>query len=173
MTDHTAPSHLRLIKTQEEQSNKSSQPSVKREKQLAFPYPETATVFLVLVPTLRSEDFARMLGDSTPRWIIDVRAVPRLDILATSRMSAFALFERMKANYVDLFGRLGIRSYRAAESNPAFWSGALVDILRKSEKKGPYFFLFDDERLIQSADEILPDAIKSIVGKGAHFARIG
>lgn len=172
MTERLAPPHLRLIATRDQDHDKPVKSSPPRDKQLSFPYPDGSTVFLVYVESIGKDEFARIVGEYTPRWIIDVRAVPRLDTIATSRLSAFALFERAKASYVDLFGRLGIKSYRTAESNPAFWSSAVLDLLKNSDRKGPYLFLFDDEQLLRTADNILPEVIQSIVGKTARFAHI-
>jgi hypothetical protein len=173
MTDRSAPLHLRLVAAREPGDEKAAKPLPPRDKQLSFPYPETSTVFLVYIDSIGKEEFARILGDYAPRWIIDVRAVPRLDTIAASRLSAFTLFERAKASYVDLFGRLGIKSYRSVESNPAFWGNAVFDLLKDTEKKGPYLFLFDNEQLLRAADDVLPDVIMPVIGKTARFAHIG
>ncbi|WP_119422952.1 hypothetical protein [Desertibaculum subflavum] len=129
-------------------------------------------MFLAYVDSMRKDEFEKIVRELTPRWIIDVRAVPRLDTIASSRSAAFALFERCRAHYVDLFGRLGIKSYRAAESNPAFWGRAVFELLNGSERKGPYLFLFDNRPLLQIADKMLLEAIKPAVGKAAHIARL-
>lgn len=165
--------HLRLIVTRTDGTGKTARSSMPRGHQLAFPYPKTSTVVFLHVATIRRDEFTKILGDYMPRWIIDVRAVPRLDTIADSRRSAFTLFERARASYVDLFGRLGIKSYGAVESNPAFWSSAVSDLLLQSDRTGPYLFLFDNEQLLSSADRILPAVIKRVVGKAAHFARLG
>ncbi len=141
--------------------------------QMALPYPEETAVFFVFVNAINQDEFTKMVGDFTPRWIIDVRVVPRLDTIAGSRPLAFDLFRKSKASYVDLFGKLGIRSYRSVESNPAFWGNAVSELLRGSERKGPYLFLFDDQPLLEAADRHLPNLIKPIIGKKARFARIG
>jgi hypothetical protein len=119
------------------------------------------------------DEFAKIIGELTPRWFLDIRAVPRLDTIAASRLSAFQMFQRAKVSYVDLFGQLGIRSYRSADSNPAVWGNAVTQLLQASGRKGPYLFLFDDESLFQAADDLLPSVIKSAIGKTARFARIG
>lgn len=167
-------SHLRLVVTMSDEP-RVAKPRTKNDlpEQLALPYPEETAVFLVFVETMDRDKFARIVGDYTPRWVIDVRTVPRLDTIAGSRPSAFHLFRKSKAAYVDLFGKLGIRSYRSADSNPAVWGIAVSDILRGSDRKGPYLFLFDDESLLQAADRLLPGLIKPVIGKRAHFARIG
>jgi hypothetical protein len=164
--------HLRLVVTRAEAGKTAAKPTPPRSHQLAFPYPEASTVVFLDVAALGREEFARIIGDYAPRWIIDVRVVPRLDTLAVSRRSAFMLFDRSRASYVDLFGRLGIKSYRAAESNPAFWGRAVYELLKQSNRKGPYLLMFDNEQLIVSADQVLPGIIKPAIGKAAQFARI-
>jgi hypothetical protein len=173
VTERPAPLHLRLVSAQETGKEKLAKPTQRRDKQLSFPYPDASTVFLVYVEALGKEEFARILGNYAPRWIIDVRAVPRLDTIAASRLSAFSLFERTKASYVDLFGRLGIKSYRSVESNPAFWGSAVFDLLKDTERRGPYLFLFDNEQMLRVADHVLPDVIMPAIGKTARFAHIG
>jgi len=172
MTERMVPPHLRLVTTQKQGGDKLTKCLEPQSKQLSFPYPDASTVFLVYVGSIGKDAFAQILGDYAPRWIIDVRAVPRLDTIAGSRLSAFAFFERTKTSYIDLFGRLGIRSYCVAESNPAFWSSAVFKLLKNSDRKGPYLFLFDNERLLQIADDILPEVIQPVVGKSARFTHI-
>jgi hypothetical protein len=142
--------HLRLISTGRQQSE-LNRPHVDRpkERQLAFPYPDEATVFLVYVGMMGRDEFAKIIGELTPHWVFDIRTVPRLDTIAASRLSAFQMFQRAKVSYVDLFGQLGIRSYRSADSNPAVWGNAVTQLLQASERKGPYLFLFDDESLFR------------------------
>jgi hypothetical protein len=172
MKKRAATSHLRLIESGERGHSTAKKASIRRHEQLSFPYPETSTVFLVHLASIGKCEFEQILVAYMPRWIIDVRAVPRLDTIAASRLSAFTLFEKSKASYVDLFGRLGIKSYRVAESNPAFWSGAVAELLKNYDPKGPYLFLFDDEQLLRVAGDVLPEVIKSVVGRAARFALI-
>ncbi len=172
MTEPAALPHLRLVLTINRGQETTDKPLRPQEKQLCFPYPEESTVFLIYLDSIGRDQFARIMGDFIPRWIIDVRAVPRLDNIAASRLSAFTLFERTKASYIDLFGRLGIRSYRVAESHPTYWSRALFDVLKNADRTGPYFFLFDNKDLLRKADDVLPEVIQAVVGKVVQFAHI-
>ena len=163
--------HLRLIITEK---SHSTAPELLHHghQQLSLPYPETSSVLLVLLEAIGKNEFSQILEEFAPNWIIDVRAVPRLDKIAVSRLSAFTLFEKFHTSYVDLFGRLGIKSYRAAESNPAFWSGAVIELLKNSNQKGPYFFLFDNEELLSATCKVLPSFIEPLIGKTPRFAQI-
>ncbi len=171
MTRRAMPPHLRLVPTKAHSEIKPAN-YLESAKQLSFPYPETSSVFLVYVDSFSRNDFADILSVYIPRWIFDVRAVPRLDTIAASRLSAFTLFEKNKVSYIDLFGRLGIKSYRSADSNPAFWSRSVVELLKNSESKGPYLFLFDNEKLLRAADKILPNIIKPVIGRSARFEQL-
>lgn len=170
-TERDRRPHLRLVVTNPERGDRA--PTLQPEgRQLSFPYPEVTAFIFVYLEAMGREEFAGILGGLAPRWIFDVRTVPRLDLIAASRPSAFSQFERAKASYVDLFGRLGVRSYRTAESNPAFWGRAVFDILSESERMGPYLFLFDDEQLMDSAFEILPNLIKPVLGHAPQVAQL-
>lgn len=168
---HSGP-HLRLVEEPDKIIDAESLVKCREHQQLAFPYPEVSTAFFLRIDRFTREEFARTLGNLTPRWIIDVRAVPRLDTVARSRSSAFDLFANAKVEYIDLFGRLGIRSYKSADANPVFWSRTVLRILAASERKGPYFFLFDDEELLFAADRILAPTLKSLVGSSTRIAHI-
>jgi hypothetical protein len=164
--------HLRLVG-----SNSETRPSVvgtaiRRHEQFSFPYPETSSVFFLRADTVAPTAFTRILAENTPRWVIDVRVVPRFDSVAGSRASAFRLFENYKATYIDLFGRIGIRSYRSVEANPALWAKTIQNLLTESGRKGPYLFLFDNQDIMVSADRVLRQVMSQIAGSSARFSNI-
>ena len=156
--------HIRLVASQK-QSDAPRKKSVLKAQQLSFPYPERAAILLVDADKIDRAAFLDLVKHVTPGWIIDVRAVPRLDTLAGSRANAFELFRQSNAEYVDLFGRLGIKSYDEADANPVFWSTAVTNILEQSPQRGPYLFLFDNVALILASGRILENALKPIAGK--------
>lgn len=164
--------HIRLIFTANTPLANSSQPA-ERNRQLAFPYPESGTIFFTDIGGMGRQEFAKILTETGVRWIFDVRVVPRLDGIAPSRAAAFHMFQKAKATYVDLFGLLDIKSYRTAMANPALWGVSVGELLRESERKGPYLFLFDDLPLMQAAEDLLPPIIKPMIGKGMCVARLG
>lgn len=172
MTEQVISPHLRLIATRNEDWGSARKPSLPKDVQLSFPYHADSTVFFLSLGSMRNDEFVRIMVEYTPRWIIDVRAVPRLDTVAASRLAAFALFKKFSASYIDLFGRLQIKSYRVAESNPAYWGKEIFNLLKNFDRKGPYFFLFDNEQLLKVAAEILPEAMQPVVGKDASFVHL-
>jgi hypothetical protein len=173
MSERNTPVHLRVVASNPEPKSRAQLPARPSERQLSFPYPEPSSVFLVYIDAFAPSDFTKMVADRAPKWIIDARAVPRLDKIAGSRSSAFGLFEKHHVSYIDLFGRLGIKSYRNADSNPVFWGAAMYELLKDSERKGPYLFLFDNEEAMKSADKILPETMQNIVGGTVQLSMIG
>lgn len=164
----TAP-HLRLIVDRRTAPSTMMRDEKRREEQLSFWYPESSTILLLAVAGMDGETFMKVLERLRPRWVIDTRTVPRFDILAASRPAAFKLFERLGATYVDLFGRLGIKSYDSEESNPAIWGEGLIEILKKSERKGPYVVLLDNERLRTRTRLVLQETMGRLLGEGLRI----
>ena len=162
--------HLRLVQKAEVKCDRVK--TNYDDKQLSFFYPSPHTVILLDVTNVNHHKFTSIIDHYMPRWIIDVRPVPRLDRIAISRNLAFTIFEKKKSEYVDLFGRLGIESYGSADSNPLFWAPAVKDILKASSRPGPYIFLFDNDKLMSVADNILPNVMKAAVGSMPEFCRL-
>lgn len=129
-----------------------------------MPYPETNAIYLLNADFVGYSEFLKVLEEYAPKWVIDVRVVPRLDTLAHSRSRAFELFHEQRANYIDLFGRLHVRSYRHADSNPAFWGKEVLTLLKAAKPAGPYLFLFDNQQLIGTSEQLLPEILLPLVG---------
>jgi hypothetical protein len=166
MSKRGPSSHLRLISSKSEKVDK---PIEKNElsnefKQLELPYNESSSIFLVHIDIINPSNFLRFFESFSPKWFFDIRTVPRLDTIALSRSQAFDLFDRTDTKYVDVFGRLDIKSYLDVDSNPLFWSEKLSLIFGTGNSLGPYFFLFDDFRLMKTAEEFLPETLSNITG---------
>ena len=134
--------------------------------------PDTKAVFFVSVKDMESDVFFPLLEGWPSSVVVDVRAVPRFDVIAHSRRYAFKCFQRMEATYIDLFGRLGIRSYSSEKARPARWAAPLYGILKNIERKGSCVFLFDHDDLMRAAQETLPDLVRAIVGDEVRFTTI-
>lgn len=171
MANPEGTSHLRLVFSQEQVADQDAA-CLEQAEQLSFPYAEDFAVILVLVVSMGPRDFKKVIVDSMASWVIDVRVAPRFDTLAFSRDAAFTLFRERRVRYVDLFGRLGISSYRSAETNPAFWGTHFCRLLVKSERAGPYLLLFDDRTLMLSAANVLPPMVRGALGDKVHFRRV-
>ena len=163
--------HLRLIPGKGTDATTSGE-VILGPRQLSLRFPDSLAFFFVCVASMDIDEFFSVIDRCRSSWIIDVRAVPRFDIITTSRRSAFKLFQMTDATYIDLFGRLGIQSYRSEESDPTKWGMAIRDLLKEAKRKGPYVFLFDNQELLRDAHRVLPDMLRSIVGPKAHFSSI-
>lgn len=121
-------------------------------EQLSLPYPDPFTVLIAHVENLKPENFLRIVGTLRPRWIIDARIAPRMDVVAGSRSYAFSLFHSHQIEYVDLFGKLGLSTSRSVEINPALWVEKVGHLIKSSRHPvGPFLVLFDRWDLFNAA----------------------
>ncbi|MBS0251607.1 MAG: hypothetical protein JSR78_11160 [Proteobacteria bacterium] len=166
-------SHLRLVTTTKDAPSEIIRRDVRTAKlgvarrpheQLALPYLDSFTVVLAHVESLSHlKKFSAALDWIGPKWIIDVRSTPRLDVLGGSRSHAFHMFEMRRINYVDLFGQLGIGSDRSYKARPSAWMELFGQIVKESAApNGPFLLLFDNDDLLSSARASLPSKLQSI-----------
>jgi hypothetical protein len=163
----TAPLHLKLVISQEEA------PSVKTERrssQLAFPFPERRSLVLADLSNFESGKFLERLVEIQPKWIFDIRAVPRFDNVARSRQYAFQCFEDVGARYIDVFGRLGISSYKSVEANPLIWAKSIPSFMDSAEPDGPFLFLFDEQGILKLAHDRLGHHFSGLLGPGLSIS---
>ncbi|MDE0349800.1 MAG: hypothetical protein OXM56_08845 [Gammaproteobacteria bacterium] len=157
-------SHLRLL----DGKGSAAQPNSPVEldpRQMSLPYADRLAFHLVLVDALDRDAFREIMEVLLPSWIVDVRAVPRFDVIESSRQALFAFIGERKIRYVDLFGMLGIRSYRSEEADPAIWSAKLAELLASADERGPYLLLFDNRRLLLSTNQVLPKHLIEGIGE--------
>ena len=164
-------SYLRLVHNRRAESSKT--PIRSEGHQLAFFYPHRSSVFFVNLPLLEREEFVELITNCRQAWIIDLRAVPRFEAVASSREAAFRLFMRYEVKYLDLFGRLGIFSYHATDSSPVLWSRQVIELFLDSKREGPCLLLFDNEKMMMDTSCILRRSIRRVAGNHAQFAIVG
>jgi hypothetical protein len=107
--------------------------------------------------------FAELLGDIRPRWLIDLRPLPRFDIDHMNRRRAFDLFERYGVDYRDVAGLLGIASRTDASLSSGRIADEVIKILIESGVKsspGPIIFLVDDDELAQASTTVFPKRLR-------------
>ena len=161
--------HLRLIVDQEIDET-STDVGLEPPGQISFPFlpPNRVPFILAFVATMNRGDFVELVIQNMPSWVIDVRTAPRFDTLVCSREAAFRLFREQNVTYIDLFGRLDVKSYRSAESNPALWGHRLCNLLTESKRSGPYVALFDNHSLMVSAGNVLPLMVQEALARISH-----
>lgn len=85
-----------------------------------------------------------------PRWVIDLRPLPRFDFGTLNRRKAFRYFHRVSAAYHDLFGSLGFRTRSEAAMHLDTVAEAVAMIVGQQGATGPILVLVDEP---PSADE--------------------
>lgn len=119
-------------------------------------------------------DFLALLTTGRPRYVIDIRRVPRFDVGTLNRKLVFSLFSQISAHYIDLSGQLRITSERDARLNPALLASHLQASVFRTNKgvQGPVAFLVDP---LQSEEEflrLLAEALPPFDGGGWDVLRI-
>lgn len=168
--------HLRLVSSTPSNNHISDIEEIASAKwsgarQLAFPYFDAFAFLLADVRRLDAYAFPELLKSSRPNWIFDVRVTPRMDLLAGTRQNAFSLISSINAEYVDLFGKLGLQSYLSAGANPGLWSREIGSVVLESRRPtGPFMVLMDDERLLEASRKLLPESLNAIFRKQVSVA---
>lgn len=135
-------------------------------EQLSLPYLEPSTIVLANVDDVGTSQFIDILASIMPKWIVDARVSPRFDTIAGTRTHAFRMFQRVNANYFDLFGQLGLASYRTANANPEFWGEVMFRMIRASNTPhGPFLILLESTELIEASKATLTAKFNSVFDK--------
>ncbi|MFN3828331.1 MAG: hypothetical protein ACK4NR_11995 [Micavibrio sp.] len=164
-------SYLRLISDNTQSFNSGHEHFIKdcvlkQPEQLALPYLDPFTLLLVNVEGMQVDNFSNLLQSFEPRWVIDARATPRMDVLGGTRSYAFNLFQTYNVQYVDLFGHLGLSTYRTVESNPIFFGDVISETFKKFKAvTGPFVMLFDNLDLMEQSRNVLPTPLTNFLGR--------
>jgi hypothetical protein len=113
-------------------------------------------------------DFLSLLTGCRPRYVIDLRRVPRFDVGGLNRRLVFSLFSQTSSQYVDLSGQLRITAERDARLNPALLVSDLQNAAFRTQKptQGPIAFLVDAPQFEENYIELLAGSLPS-------FGRVG
>lgn len=139
---------------------------MRTETQLSLPYFDTYTIVLANVENYTAWQFELALKAVKPRWVVDARVSPRFDSIAGTRSQAFRTFGNFGATYIDLFGQLGLYSYRDADVNPEFWGCKLFRMIQNSrDASGPFLILLEDTQLLEASKTSLASKFKAVFEK--------
>jgi hypothetical protein len=106
------------------------------------------------------DQFIEVLRMAQPSFVFDLRIAPRFDLGTLNRRAVFALFEEVKATYVDATTPLMMGEHRENAIQ------RLRDTLGKLDFKRPALFLFgSNNSSIMSDSEVL--SALSLAGKPA------
>jgi hypothetical protein len=125
-----------------------------------FPSAKPGVVVFVQFASVEGDDFAEVLRLAQPSFVFDLRIAPRFDVGNLNRRTAFALFDEVKATYIDATTPLMMGEERESVIQRFREAIAKIDFCR------PLLFLFGSiNGSIISDREVLN--ILSSVGKPA------
>lgn len=115
-----------------------------------FPSAKPGVVVFVQFASVEGDEFAEVLRLAQPSFVFDLRIAPRFDVGNLNRRTAFALFDEVKATYVDATTPLMMGEQRESAVQRFREAIAKIDFRR------PLFFLFgSDKGSIISDSEVL------------------
>lgn len=129
------------------------------EQTLLFPHTELLAV--VQMGDMTASRFVEIVERGRPKWMFDLRPLPRFDLMPLTRHIVFDLFEALGIKYFDVAGIMGVNSSRDARLNPGFVGHEVASLLRqhldyRRPGIGPIYFLIDSEAQLAATSEILP-----------------
>ncbi len=128
-----------------------------------FPMTPQSLLGLVNMARISADEFTSVLQTVRPRWVFDLRPLPRFDLESLSRKAVFNLFQRFSISYQDVAGLIGVSSHGDARLNPGIVSNSLLDLASGSSGKvplGPLVILLDSEEYLSASARLLPKLLK-------------
>ncbi|MFB4403090.1 hypothetical protein [Pseudomonas inefficax] len=116
-------------------------------------------VFLKESEISDKQAFVKLAEKINPLYIIDLRSVQRLDVIAGSRPKAFKLFDNFKIKYLDFYGRSNYKSDDCISIENALISYLENLLPDRCEHVRPFVIFFDDETLLQTMKQNLPERL--------------
>jgi len=142
-------------------------------RQLSLPLPEPNIIVILDVTRTGYHFFKNTLEHIRPKWIFDIRAVPRLDTIGGGRSHALREFEKIGSRYVDVFGILGVSNFKKALHNPSFWTDIVEGYIKSSpDNHGPYLALLDDNVMMNSISRHFASSISHVTGRDVSLSKI-
>ncbi|WP_426747913.1 hypothetical protein VZQ01_12480 [Myxococcus faecalis] len=169
MTRSSTVPHLRLVAAQDE-----GVPKIPPSKALQIPlffHHNPRILGFVDMSNMSANPFIQLLTELRPRWVMDLRPLPLLDLGGTNRRWFFDFFEKHSIQYFDVFGRIGpsLRNNAALSSgNAASIISALISKETASRRAppGPILILLEDIKSTEAAERTLPSGIPPSTGEG-------
>lgn len=146
----------------------------RRAEQLHLPHLDRLTLILASELAFRGlDDFSDCMKAFEPVWVIDVRRVPRLDVLGGARKHFFSILSRHRSKYVDLLGQLEVHWDRPAEIAPVNWGRKLAERVSESQiRGGNILLLFDSANLMRESAASLPGTLQEAIHSQVAIATL-
>jgi hypothetical protein len=128
-----------------------------------FPLGPEGTLGLIDLSQIDGNRLVDILRELQPRWVIDLRAVPKFDFGASSRRSVLGQIQRLGSSYLDIGGLLGITSRRhsvisTGEAVEAL--NAAIGVQCRSSSAGTLLILLDSPEAVKASANLLPRMLK-------------
>lgn len=134
-------SHLRLLPAVD--PNTKSEGSVQHT---LFPMTASSwTVAFVQLSTSQERSLIELLDWIRPRWVIDLRPLPRFDYGTLSRRRVFEHLDRLAAVYHDVFATLGFQTRSQAHTHIDVIAQTVAEVVgQPGAAMGPIVVLVDE-----------------------------
>ena len=139
-----------------------------------FATPKSSLLGLALTAGVSDREFCEWLSATKPRWLFDLRPVPRFDIGRLNRKAVFDLFTKSGVRYRDVSGVLRMRQTHDASLASGEVAEYLSSILHETAGKrttigvGPVLILLDDPQQFRIAAHIIPRHLHPVPKSGWH-----
>jgi hypothetical protein len=110
---------------------------------------------------INENDFTTVLSGARPKFLFDIRRVPRFDLGSLNRKQAFALFSMIKTRYIDLSVRVNHAEEATGEIDPVIFAKLIMDSSNLTTLQGPLAFLVDAQNFDESNISRLIGAVPS------------
>jgi hypothetical protein len=107
---------------------------------------------------ITDHELVTTLSGSKPKYVFDIRRVPRFDIGGLTRRAAFEAFQAAGANYIDL---TSIHRQNKSSPSPEVIGNAMSDALSFSSKDGAIAILVENSQFSEEYITTLLDALPS------------
>jgi hypothetical protein len=116
-------------------------------------------------------DFRTTLSGARPKFLFDLRRVPRFDLGRLNRKQAFSLFSKAGTRYLDLSRRLHVEA-ATANIDPGFAAHLVVDASNQAFDGGPAAFLVDAQQFDETNISRLVEALPTNKGTAWDVLRV-
>jgi hypothetical protein len=133
---------------------------------------------LCIIDFLRISEYEllHVIDEARPRFVVDLRIVPRFDVGSLNRKVIFSLFEKSVTRYLDMSGILGLRDRRDVALNPPILIQHLITQLASSQHssysiEGPVIFFVDPPQADKDYVDTFVESFQSLRSGGWEFLK--
>jgi len=138
---------LRLVEMQQE-AEPVSPDTINRPawQSTLFAHSNPALAVFIDFDRVTESEFQTILNAARPKFLFDLRYVPRFNLGSLNRRSAFALFTAAGTKYIDLSSQIDELSRSGKDTAPASIAQLIFDSTQFSFATGPVAFIVEGSR---------------------------